>query len=111
MPIAPLVFRNARIFDGRSADCPEGMSVVVADGSIQEISGRAARAPKGARTIDVRGRTLMPGLIDAHTHAYACDVNVHKIETVGPAYRTAHAVRMLDAPAIAAGCEDTHVPA
>jgi imidazolonepropionase-like amidohydrolase len=95
MPIEPLVLRNARIFDGHSADCAEGMSVVVAEGRVQEITSRAVKAPRGARTFDVGGRTLMPGLIDAHTHAYACDVNVHKIETVGPASRTAHAVRML----------------
>jgi imidazolonepropionase-like amidohydrolase len=37
----------------------------------------------------------MPGLIDAHMHAYASDVNVFRIETTGPAYRTAHGVRML----------------
>jgi imidazolonepropionase-like amidohydrolase len=94
MPMTPLLFRNARIFDGTSADCPEGMSVLVADGLIREISAKPIKAPR-ARTIDVGGRTLMPGLIDAHTHAYACDVNVHKIETVGPAYRAAFAVRML----------------
>ena len=95
MPIAPLVFRNARIFDGHSADCPEGMWVIAADGVIQEISSRSLKAPRGARTIDVGGRTLMPGLIDAHVHAYASDVNVHKIETAGPTYRAAHGVRML----------------
>ena len=92
--MTPLLLRNARIFDGHSADCPEGMSVLVADGLIQEISPKPIKAPK-ARVIDVGGRTLMPGLIDAHTHAYACDVNVHKIETVGPAYRAAFAVKML----------------
>ena len=92
--MAQLLFRNARVFDGHEADCPRGMSVLVADGVIQEVSARPIKAPK-ARVIDVAGRTLMPGLIDAHTHAYASDVNVFKIETVGPAYRTAHAVRML----------------
>ena len=93
--MTPLLLRNARIFDGHSADCPEGMSVVVADGLIQEVSAKAVKAPKAARVIDVAGRTLMPGLIDAHVHAYASDVNVHKIETVGAPYRAAHAVRML----------------
>src|SRR5205814_1800551 len=44
---------------------------------------------------DVGGRTLMPGLIDCHMHAYASDVNVQRIEELGAAYRTAHAVRML----------------
>jgi imidazolonepropionase-like amidohydrolase len=90
----PLLFRNARIFDGRSADCAEGMSVLVADGLIQEVSGKPIKAGK-ARVIEVAGKTLMPGLIDAHVHAYASDVNVHKIEAMGSPYRTAHAVRML----------------
>jgi imidazolonepropionase-like amidohydrolase len=92
--MAQLLFRNARIFDGHEADCPKGRSVLVADGLIQEISARPIKAPK-ARVIDVAGGTLMPGLIDAHIHVYASDVNVHKIEAVGAPYRTAHAVRML----------------
>jgi imidazolonepropionase-like amidohydrolase len=94
MPMTPLLFRNARLFDGHAAECPEGMSVLVADGLIQEVSDKPVKAG-GARVIDVAGRTLMPGLIDAHVHAYASDVNVHRIEAVGSPYRTAHAVRML----------------
>jgi len=92
--MTPLLFRNARLFDGHAAECPEGMSVLVADGLIQEVSDKPVKAG-GARVIDVAGRTLMPGLIDAHVHAYASDVNVHRIEAVGSPYRTAHAVRML----------------
>lgn len=89
-----LVFRNARIFDGTNADCAEGMQVHVADGLIREVSAQPMRAPE-ARVIDVGGRTLMPGLIDAHLHAYGSDVAVQRIEAAGEAYRTAHAVRML----------------
>ena len=89
-----LLFTNARIFDGHQSDCPEGMSVRVADGRIAEIA--AGRLEPGeARIIDVGGRTLMPGLIDAHVHAFASDVAVQKVEALGEAYRTAHAVRML----------------
>jgi imidazolonepropionase-like amidohydrolase len=89
-----LVFKNARLFDGASADCREGMSVLVADGLIQEVSPKPIAA-KDARIIDVKGRTLMPGLIDAHMHAYCSDVSMQKVEALGEAYRTAHAVRML----------------
>ena len=89
-----LLFKNARIFDGTSADCAEGMFVRVADGFIQEVSAQPIRVDD-ARVIDVAGRTLMPGLIDAHIHAFASDVAVQKIEAFGEAYRTAHAVRML----------------
>jgi imidazolonepropionase-like amidohydrolase len=89
-----LLFRNARIFDGTGAECAEGMSVLVADGLIREISAQPLAAPS-AQVIDVGGRTLMPGLIDAHVHAFASDVVVQKVEALGEAYRTAHAVRML----------------
>jgi imidazolonepropionase-like amidohydrolase len=89
-----LLFKNARIFDGKSAECPEGMSVLVEGDSIREVSDKPIAA-KDARVIDVGGRTLMPGMIDAHMHAYASDVNMFKVEALGSAYRTAHAVRML----------------
>ena len=89
-----LLFKNARIFDGKEAECAEGMFVRVADGFIQEISAQPIRAVD-AQVIDVAGHTLMPGLIDAHVHAFASDVAVQKIESLGEAYRTAHAVRML----------------
>jgi imidazolonepropionase-like amidohydrolase len=93
--LSALLFTNARIFDGHSADCAEGMSVLVEGGVIREVSAQPVTAPKDARTVDVGGRTLMPGLIDCHTHAYASDVSIAKVEMHGPAYRTAHAVRML----------------
>jgi imidazolonepropionase-like amidohydrolase len=89
-----LLFKNARIFDGKSAECAEGMSVLVEGDSIREVSDKPIAA-KDARVMDVGGRTLMPGMIDAHMHAYASDVNMFKVEALGSAYRTAHAVRML----------------
>lgn len=89
-----VLFRNARVFDGFNADCPDGMQILVEDGTIREVSARPLAAPHAA-IVDVGGRTLMPGLIDAHIHAYASDVSVQKIDAHGEAYRTAHAVRML----------------
>jgi imidazolonepropionase-like amidohydrolase len=89
-----VLFRNARVFDGVNADCPEGVHLLVEDGTIREVSDRPITAP-GSRVIDVGGRTLMPGLIDAHMHAYGSDVSVQKIEAHGEAYRTAYATRML----------------
>jgi imidazolonepropionase-like amidohydrolase len=37
----------------------------------------------------------MPGLIDAHIHAFGSDVSIARVEALGEAYRTAHALRML----------------
>jgi imidazolonepropionase-like amidohydrolase len=93
-PMTTLLFKNARIFDGTNADCAEGMHLCVSDGLIQEVSPKSIIA-QDARVIDVGGRTLMPGLIDAHMHAYCSDVSMQKIEAIGEPYRTAHAIRML----------------
>ncbi len=65
----PLVLRPARVFDGNAAEAHEGWIVVVQDKMI-EAAGPAGevKVPKGARVIDLPGTTLLPGLIDAHTH-------------------------------------------
>ena len=86
--------RNARLFDGISDECPEGMSVLIENGTIREVADRPVKSADAQR-IDLGGRTLMPGLIDAHVHAYASDVSVQKVDSAGEPYRTAHAIRML----------------
>lgn len=62
-----LVIANARILDGKGGVIERG-SVVVRDGKIVSVVQGAAPAASGARTIDARGRTVMPGFIDAHRH-------------------------------------------
>ena len=58
---------NARIFDGERL-IPRG-TVVVKDGKIESV-GVDVKIPEGAERIDAAGGTLLPGLIDAHTHAF-----------------------------------------
>ncbi|MEA2564629.1 MAG: hypothetical protein QOH06_6133 [Acidobacteriota bacterium] len=58
---------NARIFDGERL-IPRG-TVVVKDGKIESV-GADVKVPEGAERIDAAGSTLLPGFIDAHTHAY-----------------------------------------
>lgn len=89
-----ILFANARVFDGVSSECPPGMQVLVEDDVIREISDRPIKAEK-ARLIDAGGRTLMPGMIDAHIHACASDIDVQKMEQHGESYRAAFAARML----------------
>src|SRR5687768_4313491 len=89
-----LLFRNARVFDGHGPDCPEGMEILVEGDTIREVSDKPIKA-RDARVVDVGGRTLMPGLIDAHMHAYASDVNMFRVEASGSPYRTAHGIRIL----------------
>jgi adenine deaminase len=66
-PIATL-FKNARVFDGKSDKVTASTSVLVIGNKIEKI-GDGTAAPETATVIDAGGRTLMPGLIDAHWHA------------------------------------------
>lgn len=65
------VFEHAAVFDGSTLLVDQ--SVVVYGGTIAAI-GRAIQAPTDAERIDSAGRTLLPGLIDGHTHTMSPDL-------------------------------------
>lgn len=60
------VIRNVRVFDGESV--AERQTVVVSDGKIAVIGGSTVAVPPGAQEVAGEGRTLLPGLMDAHVH-------------------------------------------
>jgi imidazolonepropionase-like amidohydrolase len=62
------LFKDVKVFDGKSDKLSASTSVLVVGNKIEKIGGDIA-APKEATVIDAGGRTLMPGLIDAHWHA------------------------------------------
>ena len=66
-----VVIRAARLFDGTRMHSP---GLVVIKGT-QIVSMNAGDAPSGATVIDLGDATIMPGLIDAHTHVAASVVN------------------------------------
>ena len=68
------IFQNARILDVREGELREG-AVRIADGRIVEVSETPIRE-SAAREIDLRGRVLMPGLIDAHVHVVITTMNL-----------------------------------
>src|SRR5262249_9079584 len=62
------LFKNAKVFDGKSVKVSASTSVLVVGNKIEKIGSDIA-APENATVIDAGGRTLMPGPIDAHWHA------------------------------------------
>ncbi len=58
-----------RLFDGTGGPLRDDVAVLVEDGVIQRIAAWPELCPPEARSIDAGGRVLLPGLIDAHTHA------------------------------------------
>jgi imidazolonepropionase-like amidohydrolase len=65
----PVVVKAARLFDGRSDRLASPAVVVVQGDRIAGIGSEAA-VPAGAQVIDLGDATLLPGLIDSHTHLF-----------------------------------------
>lgn len=61
------IIRNVRVFDGKRV--LSSSNVLVIDGRIRAV-GAKFDAPKDFPTIDGSGKTVLPGLIDAHTHSW-----------------------------------------
>jgi imidazolonepropionase-like amidohydrolase len=61
---------GARLFDGTGSSPRDGAGVLIEDGVIARVGDAGDGTPDAARVIDVRGRTVMPGLIDAHAHVF-----------------------------------------
>lgn len=66
LPQPHLAIVHANVIDVRSGEIEMDATVVLRDGKIASV-GRGG-APEGAEVIDLEGRYLLPGLIDAHTH-------------------------------------------
>lgn len=66
---APILLRPSRVFDGTGELAREGWVVLVRGERIEQVGpAEKVQAPAGARVIDLPGATVLPGLIDAHTH-------------------------------------------
>lgn len=69
-----VLLTNARVVDGTGAPPLESAGVLVEAGRIARVGAASDAAPEGATVVDLAGRTLLPGLIDAHVHVTAFDL-------------------------------------
>lgn len=91
-----IILRNARLlsaltenFEGTFAD------VVLEDGIIQEIKeAKTAKITSEKDVIDLTGKTLLPGLIEAHLHLDLCGMNVYEENVQQESYRMMRALRL-----------------
>lgn len=90
-----LILEHCTIFDGHSEELLPDHTIVIDNGIIREIAEGSAFKGEAQR-IDVGGRFVMPGLIDAHYHAYATHLDAPKMETVAPQIRSLMAKQYLE---------------
>ena len=89
-----VVFTNANVLDVVRGDFQADRNVRVCDGKIAEISSEAI-TDRNARTIDLCGKTLMPGLCDAHVHVTAFTANFALLKASSPFYVSIKASEIL----------------
>src|SRR5947207_3445582 len=94
--MASYLFHSGKLFDPRHDTLLEGMEVLVEGDTVREVSDRPIRAGDVTR-IDLGGRTLMPGLIDAHAHIFLTEVNLARLEDVPLTLLAAQAAALMRA--------------
>lgn len=88
-----IIFENARIVDGTADRPSEPVQVLVEGGSIREVEKNIASA--SAQRIDLSGKTLMPGLIDAHVHVVASTADLGQNGMLPDALVTVRAFKIM----------------
>jgi len=89
-----ILFRNGALVDGSGPEPVGEVDVLIEGGVIQEVSDRPIKAA-GATEYDLKGRAIMPGLIDCHAHPVLTDMHLMDLEEVPPTLATAKASMVL----------------
>jgi imidazolonepropionase-like amidohydrolase len=92
--MAMTILRNAMVLDPARGELVPDQSVTVSGGQIADV-GPGLTFPDDAVVLDVARMTVMPGLIDAHTHPAVVDMDVFAMAEWPPSYVTARASRVL----------------
>lgn len=74
-----LLIENARIIDGLGSVCNDLQSILIEDGEISGIGQNISQ--NDIRKLDVKGATVMPGLIDAHVHLQSVPGSVFRMDS------------------------------
>src|SRR6266478_1066517 len=93
--LAAIIFANCAVLDGTSKERREDHHVLVEGDRIRELSDRPITST-AAETLDLAGRTLMPGLIDAHVHVLAVDAALARLSDRPVTLLTLQAAKVLE---------------
>jgi imidazolonepropionase-like amidohydrolase len=93
--MAMTLFTGGRVLDPETGTSQNGLDVRVVDGRIAEI-GLNLGAPEDARVLALGGRTLMPGMIDAHVHVVAEKLDLWQNVLAPTSLAALYAARMME---------------
>src|ERR1043166_6252125 len=85
------ILKSALVFDGGHRDLIENASIAIEDGRIREVREGALKGKGDA--IDLKGRFVMPGLLDLHFHAYSISLHWVPMQKMPKTLMVAHAAR------------------
>ena len=90
-----IIFAKCAVLDGTRKERRGDHHVLVEGDRIREVSDAPIKSGT-ARTIDLKGRTLMPGLIDAHVHVLAVDLPLDRLSDRPVTLLTLQAAKVLE---------------
>jgi len=88
-----LLLQNASVLDADRGTLVPDQAVLVEGDRIADVG--PSLTADAARVVDVRGRVLMPGLIDSHVHVIAASADLGQVADWSPMYVAAHAGAIL----------------
>lgn len=99
MPAQEIILDNASVLDVIAGRLLRNHRVVIRGSKIERVEPVQADMPvsDALDLIDVQGRTVMPGLCDAHVHVTAWTANLAELLRSSPSYSTARAAQLMEA--------------
>src|ERR1700751_1042017 len=79
--MSSFLFSGGRFLDPRRGELRDGVEVLIEGERVKEVSDRPIKSAAATR-VALGGRTLMPGLIDAHLHVFLNEVNIGALDAV-----------------------------
>lgn len=68
---APVIaLTNVRVIDGTGAPAKDDQTVIIAEGKIRTVGPATLAVPEGAQVLDLKGYTVLPGLVGMHNHLF-----------------------------------------